>query len=200
MFQKVRAARLCGWALKRKNKRFPIICRTTISKKNHAIIKETVLAARNLLKVDGISLFPADFFSPAFNRGFQSSTNISINKDDIKTIASELDDLEQNYSDLFKSGFILDSASYLREKLIMHFTAEVNDNFKSHPCMVPWRSAVVESDGYVYPCFFLRQSYGSINEYPSIKALLTSERARIIRSNINPEQNEVCKRCVCYSN
>jgi radical SAM protein with 4Fe4S-binding SPASM domain len=59
-------------------------------------------------------------------------------------------------------------------------------------------SAVIEADGNVRPCFF-HGSLGNIHS-GSFTEILNGENGMKFRENLNMDENEICKRCVCYLN
>lgn len=150
--------------------------------------------------LDQISFLPADVTSEAFNRAepwdAPRQHQILPAEEELPELLSVIEALIRDRQGLFDSGFIAESPEKLR-KIGQYYTASYGHNpFPFKKCNAPWVSAVVEADGTVRPCFF-HPSLGNIRE-GALGEILNSPRALDFRKELDMDENEICKRCVCY--
>ena len=134
---------------------FPISARCTVQARNAAHLRATVQAARDM-GLRSLSFLAADLSSTAFNRPVEWPAERQ------STVAPELaaldGEMESLIADYPADGFILEAPQKLR-RIVAHFRAHYGLAPHIAPrCNAPWVSAVVESNGDVRPCFFLRKS------------------------------------------
>ena len=111
-------------------------------------------------------------------------------------LGSVIETLIGDYQELFDTGFIAESPDKLR-KIGRYYTASYGLNpFPYKRCNAPWVSAVVEADGTVRPCFFL-PPLGNIHER-TLESILNGPKAIEFRKTLDMDENETCKKCVCY--
>ena len=173
---------------------FRITSRTVIHKMNFRYWKEIVDTGKKL-GLDQMSFLPADVSSHAFNREILWD---STRQQDLILTAEGAEELEQIIQEIAGDKIIAESPAKLH-KIYEYYAAfhGLND-FPFKKCNAPWVSTVVEADGTVRPCFF-HEAIGSIHVEPLDK-ILNSKRAIDFRKNLNMDENDTCKKCVCYLN
>jgi Fe-coproporphyrin III synthase len=188
-------------ALRHHRRALPISARTTVQKANHAHLRETCTAAKQL-NVNGISFLAADLTSEAFNRPLGWSPNrqseVALSVDEVAVLETEIESLiTKNFEDIH-SGFIAESPEKLR-RIVTHFRAHLGlDQTKAPRCNAPWTSAVVETDGTVRPCFF-HPPIGNIHHAP-LEEVVNGDQALTFRSKLDIPNDAICERCVCSLN
>jgi MoaA/NifB/PqqE/SkfB family radical SAM enzyme len=180
---------------------FRITARTVIHKLNFRKWPSIIESAKEM-GVDQISFLPADVSSQAFNREIlwdeQRQSDIAIGRESLAELKSILDKVVDRYKTGKDAGFIAESAEKL-EKIFSYYQALHGlASFPYKKCNAPWVSAVVEADGSVKPCFF-HAPIGNIRK-DSLDAVLNGEEGMKFRRTLNMDENETCKRCVCYLN
>jgi MoaA/NifB/PqqE/SkfB family radical SAM enzyme len=108
-----------------------------------------------------------------------------------------LDCLEREYADDFDRGFIAESAIKLRQRLYQYYAALLgHGQFHPNRCNAPWVSSVIEADGTVRPCFF-QPPLGNLYQSDSLLSILNSSQSLKWRAGLDPQRDEICRRCVC---
>ncbi len=177
--------------------------RCTVQRANFQHLRATVEAARQI-GLDRISFLAADVSSEAFNRpgGWEDARaqGVALAPEDLPLLAAELAALEQAHAADFASGFIAESPLKLRRRLLQYFAA-INGQGEFYPnnCNAPWVSSVVEADGTVRPCFF-QPPLGNIYRDGGLEAILNAPDAVRFRQGLDPQRDEICRRCVCTLN
>ena len=179
----------------------PISARCTVQKANHAHLRETLRAARQL-DLNGISFLAVDITSTAFNRPLVWPTNrqaeMGLSLAEIATLENEIENLILNAATEFDPGYIAESPEKLR-RIVRHFRVQLGlERAEAPACNAPWVSAVIESDGTVRPCFFHR-SIGNLSDR-SLEEVVNGAPARTFRSNLDVAHNAICRNCVCSLN
>jgi hypothetical protein len=169
-----------------------------VQRANHALLRQTVLAAHSL-SLDSISFLAADVSSQAFNRELvwpgERQNEIALSAIEVAALQTEIDLLIHEHSDDIASRFIVESPEKLY-RIVRHFRAHLGQLPAEAPrCNAPWVSAVVEVDGTLRPCFF-HPKIGTLNA-STLDEALNSEEALSFRSTLNIRENPVCRRCVC---
>ena len=188
-------------SVRRRRPSLAITARTTVQKANHAHLRETLAAAKNL-NLNGISFLAADLTSDAFNRPLSWSANrqseIALSLDEVAVLEDEIESLiAENPADI-DSGYVAESPEKLR-RIATHFRAHLGLGRTESPrCNAPWTSAVVETDGTVRPCFF-HPPIGNIHG-SSLKEVINGHEALSFRSRLDIPNNAICQRCVCSLN
>ncbi len=175
-----------------------ITARTTVQRANYRYLRHTVLSAR-AAGFNGISFLAADLTSTAFNRPLvwpgDRQNEIALSEDEIRLLATEVDELIANFALDIDHGYIAESPDKLR-RIVTHFQAHLGQARHQSPlCNAPWVSAVIEANGQVRPCFF-HPALGSIHQ-SSLDEIINSPDARNFRSGLNVGEDPVCRRCVC---
>ncbi|MEO8943467.1 MAG: radical SAM protein [Ginsengibacter sp.] len=183
------------------NQNYPITGRTVIHRLNFRKWSAIVDSARSI-GLHQISFLPADVSSQAFNREIVWDDNrqheILLSEDDLVDLKNEIENLLKTNSNDFKKKFIAETPEKIW-KIYKYYAAFYGLNeFPFKSCNAPWVSTVVEADGNVRPCFF-HPPYGNIRT-ESLDKILNSERAVGFRKGLDTDENEICKKCVCYLN
>lgn len=183
------------------NPKFRISARTVIHRLNFGKWPAIVKAAKEI-GVDRISFLPADVSSHAFNREAlwteERQMDIAVQVDELSELRTVLDTVISIYRKDIESGFISESLEKL-DKIVNYYCAIHSlCEFPYKRCNAPWVSAVIEADGNVKPCFF-HDSIGNIHS-DSFTEILNGENGMKFRENLDMDENETCKRCVCYLN
>jgi MoaA/NifB/PqqE/SkfB family radical SAM enzyme len=178
---------------------FRISARCTVQRSNFRHLRETVDAARGL-RLNSISFLAADVDSTAFARpdGWPTEKRAAIGLD-----SAEIVDLESEIEALISrgecGGFVCESPAKLR-RIGHHFRAVLNEIPAVAPaCNAPWKSAVVEADGTVRPCFF-HGPIGNLNSGKPLDLILNGPEAVAFRGSLNVATNPICQKCVCSLN
>jgi MoaA/NifB/PqqE/SkfB family radical SAM enzyme len=178
---------------------YRITARTVIHRLNFRGLPAIVKAAMEM-GLDQISFLPADVTSEAFNRAepwdAPRQHQILPAEEELPEVQAVIEALIRDQRELFESGFIAESPEKFR-KIGRYYTASYGLNpFPYKKCNAPWVSAVVEADGTVRPCFFL-PPLGNIHER-TLDSILNGPEATRFRKTLDMDENETCKRCVCY--
>lgn len=188
-------------AIRQRRKDVPIRARSTVQKANHALLRATVSAARDL-ELKSVSFLAADVTSQAFNRELvwpaERQSQVVLTRVEIERLEEEVEALiEENAADI-ESGFIVEPAAKLRN-LVRRFREQLGEFPARAPlCNAPWVSVVMEVDGSLRPCFFHRK-VGSGLALDLDKAI-NSEQALQFRAALHVEDDPICRRCVCSLN
>ena len=178
---------------------FRISARCTVQRSNFRYLRETVDAAREL-RLNSISFLAADVDSTAFARpdGWPTEKKAAVRLDsaDIAVLESEIEALISRGE---CGGFVSESPSKLR-RISRHFRAVLNEMPAVAPaCNAPWKSAVIESDGTVRPCFF-HGAIGNLKSGKPLDQILNGPEAVAFRGSLNVATNPICQKCVCSLN
>jgi MoaA/NifB/PqqE/SkfB family radical SAM enzyme len=180
---------------------FRISGRTVIHKMNFKKWAAIIDAARELA-LDQISFLPADVSSHAFNREVLWSDirqhEVLLNKDELPALKNILEKILTAYEFDITTGFIAESPAKL-QNIYQYYAAFYGLNpYPFKKCNAPWVSAVIEADGTVKPCFF-HNAIGNIHN-GSLTNILNDEKGLRFRKELDMNNNETCRRCVCYLN
>jgi Fe-coproporphyrin III synthase len=183
------------------NPHFKISARTVIHRLNFRKWPAIIDSAKQI-RVDRISFLPADVSSHAFNRDVlwdeKRQMDVAIHVNELSEFKSVLDDVIATHKQGIDSIFISESSEKLN-KIFTYYCAIHNlCEFPYKKCNAPWVSAVIEPDGNVKPCFF-HSPIGNIRS-GSLTEILNGAKGMQFRKSLNMEENETCKRCVCYLN
>jgi MoaA/NifB/PqqE/SkfB family radical SAM enzyme len=180
---------------------YRITARTVIHQLNFNYWPAIIDTAKDI-GVNQISFLPADVSSHAFNREVAWSSGrqneILIPEDELTPLEDITNYIVKDYAVDFENHFIAESPAKLKNIVIYYKAVHGLNPFPFKKCNAPWVSAVIEADGSVRPCFF-HKAFGNIHTQ-SLSAIMNGEAAKSFRQNLNMEQNDTCKRCVCYLN
>ncbi len=188
-------------AVRRNRPDMRIAGRMTVQKANHLRLVDTVASAKQM-GMDSLSFLAADLTSEAFNRPLQWSpsrqSEVALNSEEVDGLDGEIKRLIRTREDEIQTGYIVESAAKLR-RITTHFRAHLGQAVEHSPvCNAPWRSAVIEADGSVRPCFF-HPAIGNLRD-ATLDVVLNSEKAREFRGGLDIASNPICRHCVCSLN
>jgi MoaA/NifB/PqqE/SkfB family radical SAM enzyme len=178
---------------------YRITARTVIHRLNFRQWPAIIRAAVDM-GLDQVSFLPADVTSEAFNRtepwDVPRQHQILPAEDELPEMSAMIETVIREFRELFETGFIAESPEKIR-KIGQYYTASYGLNpFPFKKCNAPWVSAVVEAEGTVRPCFFL-PALGNIRAQ-NLGDVLNGPEAIAFRQTLDIDENETCKRCVCY--
>jgi MoaA/NifB/PqqE/SkfB family radical SAM enzyme len=171
----------------------PISARSTVQRQNFNRLCDTAEAAQSM-GLNSISFLAADLTSIAFARptGWPENKqrSVALDSEDLARLDEELEALARFGS------FVLESQEKLR-RIALHFRAHLGLAEPVAPhCRAPWKSAVIEADGSVRPCFFHR-SIGNVRSILSLEQIVNGPEAEMFRDSLDIGSNPICRRCVC---
>ena len=180
---------------------FKITGRSVIHRINFLKWPEIIESAKEI-GLDQISFLPADVSSHAFNREVLWSDakqhEIVLDKEDLPELKNVIEFLLKNNKKDFETKFIAESTEKI-QKIYDYYAAFYGLNpYPYKRCNAPWVSTVIEADGTVRPCFF-HKSVGNIHDN-TLDEILNSDDAIEFRKELNIDNNDICKKCVCYLN
>jgi MoaA/NifB/PqqE/SkfB family radical SAM enzyme len=185
--------------LRELNRHFRIGGRCTVQRSNCESLLMTVSAAREL-GLDSISFLAVDVHSTAFNRpgGLKilRQSQLSVAVEQIPLLESQLEAIiAQGYC----GNFVMESAAKLR-RIAHHFRCDAGlSRYVSPTCNAPWKSAVIEADGSIRPCFF-HKTFGTLKSGQDLRTILHGPAAMEFRAALDVPTNPICRRCVCSLN
>jgi MoaA/NifB/PqqE/SkfB family radical SAM enzyme len=180
---------------------FKITGRSVIHRLNFLKWPEMIESAKEI-GLDQISFLPADVSSHAFNREVLWSDTkqheILLDKEDLPELKNVIEFLLKNNRKDFEIKFIAESMEKIR-KVYDYYAAFYGFNpYPYKKCNAPWVSTVIEADGTVRPCFF-HPSLCNIHD-KRLDEILNSDGAIDFRKDLDIDNNDICKKCVCYLN
>jgi MoaA/NifB/PqqE/SkfB family radical SAM enzyme len=123
---------------------------------------------------------------------------ILLDKEDLPELKNVVEFLLRNNRKDFETKFIAESMEKI-QKIYDYYAAFYGFNpYPYKKCNAPWVSTVIEADGTVRPCFF-HPSLGNIHN-KQLDEILNGEDAIEFRKNLDIDNNDICKKCVCYLN
>src|SRR6266702_5851466 len=119
------------------------------------------------MRLKAISFLAADLTSVAFNRELvwpvERQQDVGLTIFEIEELEREIAAVIERHANAIASGFIAESPQKLR-KIASHYRAHLGlEPHEAPACNAPWRSAVIETDGSVRPCFF-HPAFGNVND------------------------------------
>ena len=174
--------------------------RCTVQQRNYRELRAIVRTAQTL-PLDRISFLAADVSSTAFNRpagaSEEQTAEVALQVEDLPRLALELELLERECGESFRSGFIAESPPRLKQRLYQYYSALLDRaEFPINRCNAPWVSTVIEADGTVRPCFF-QPALGRLSSSVSLTSIVNSPSARRWRAGLDVGRDRICRRCVC---
>lgn len=184
--------------LKKFNPSMVVIARTIIQKSNYSDLISIIKTAKDMM-ADHISFQAADMSSFNFGRneapGQEDMGRILLDENDLDCFRRIIDNLKRNYPFYFSSGFIIDKLNNLSNICNYYKAMTGKKEFLSVHCNLPWVSAVVDADGRIQPCCFLRRNIGNIDS-ESFENIIRSPKMIKTRRDIKRTRDSVCRRCV----
>ncbi|MGH9640949.1 MAG: radical SAM/SPASM domain-containing protein [Terriglobales bacterium] len=170
--------------------------RVTVQRRNFRELSALVVLARTA-GARQISFLAADILSrEAFGRAADYVADIAMHAGDLGAFARVLDGLERDHARDFESGFIAESPLKLR-RLWQYYAATCGQGeYPPTCCNAPEFSAVVEANGRIDPCFFIRGPADATDGGGLRKALNDAPLTRL-RGEIRAGRRPECTTCVC---
>ena len=180
---------------------YRITSRTVIHRLNFRNWSALIKSAREI-GIDQVSFLPADVSSSAFNREIPWSAErqmeVAIDQTELDELRRVTDSLLVEHKHDFESRFIAESPEKINRIYTYYRAIHGLGEFPYKKCNAPWVSAVVEADGSVRPCFF-HEPLGNIHQH-SLLEVLNGRGGVQFRKDLNMDENETCRRCVCSLN
>ncbi len=178
---------------------YKITARTVIHRLNYSKWPDIIEAAKDL-ELDQISFLPADVSSHAFNREMAWDENrqqeILLSFEDLPKLKTILEKLLTVYAKEFENNFIAESRGKAWN-IYKYYAAYYGlCSFPYKKCNAPWVSTVIEADGTVRPCFF-HEPMGNIRS-EKLTIILNNRHAINFRKKLDVNEDETCRKCVCY--
>jgi MoaA/NifB/PqqE/SkfB family radical SAM enzyme len=172
--------------------------RCTVQRANHAYLRQTVQAAKEI-HLNSISFLAADVTSEAFNRpqGWspEQRSRVALNASEIEELEREVQAVITLHGEDIRRGLIVEDGEKLG-RIVQHFRVHLGQTAPAAPrCNAPWVSAVIEADGALRPCFF-HPPLGNVRD-KTLTEVLNSDVAIHFRQGLDIGRNPVCQRCVC---
>lgn len=172
--------------------------RTVLQRRNFRQVEAVVNLARSL-GVRRISFLAADVQSNAFGRDVQGSAaeddEVLLSNGETLEFRRIVEELVSSHPDWFRTGFVSQSPEGLFH-IVQYYEAMAGQgSFPRNTCNAPMVSAVIASNGDLFPCFFL-PSFGNIRN-DSLDRLLNNTQIRSVRRDVRRYTLERCKKCVC---
>jgi len=170
--------------------------RVTVQRRNYRDLSGFVSLAQRA-GAHQVSFLAADVRNPtAFGRGPDFASDIALRAEDLMPFALALDALERDYQPEFRTGFIAESPLKLR-RLWQYYAALCGQGpFPPTRCNAPEFSAVIEANGRVSPCFFIRGPAGDATAGELSEALNDTAMLEL-RADIRAGRRAECVGCVC---
>ena len=184
--------------LKKLNPSIIVIARTIIQKSNYSDLISIIKTAKDIM-ADHISFQAADMYSFNFGRNEapvqEDIRRILLDENDLSCFRKIIDNLKRNYPFYFSSRFIIDKFNNLSDICNYYKAMTGKTKFLSVRCNLPWVSAVVDADGRIQPCCFLRRDIGNI-DLEFFEKIVKSFKMIKARRDIKRARNSICGRCV----
>jgi Fe-coproporphyrin III synthase len=173
-----------------------VAVRVTVQRANFRQLPAFVKLARRS-GAQQVSFLAVDVANPhAFGRVEDFSVNLALGPEDLPVFEQILSDMDRDYVEEFRSGFIAESPRKLRH-LHQYFSAVCGrGTYPPVRCNAPEFSAVVNSKGQVSPCFFITGP-GDALWRDDLGAVLNSDSMIRLRGDIRAGARPECARCVC---
>jgi len=138
---------------------FKITARTVVQKRNFFALSD-IAATAEKLGLQQISFLPADVSTTAFNRPDllteDRQSGIAVGRNELPELKMAIQKLIKAYESK-KGRFIAEDAGKLMNIYYYYAALHGLNAFPYKKCNAPWVSAVVEADGTVRPCFFMKR-------------------------------------------
>jgi len=174
-----------------------VVVRSVVQRANCRAVGDTIEAVR-ALAVDGLSFLGADLTSSAFNRptpwDASRQSEVGLQPEDLDTYAAVIRDVETRCREALRA-FVRGGAASLW-RIHAYYAAHAGAGpFPAVTCNAPWRSAVLEPDGRIRPCFF-HSPYPNLAS-GGLEATINGPAAIAFRQALSTRTSETCRRCVC---
>lgn len=175
----------------------PVTVRVTLQRANYRQLPEFVALARRL-GARQVSFLAVDVANPhAFGRASSFGTDLALLPQDVQEFGRLLEALVREEAHLFQSGFIAENPRKL-EHIRAYFAAVAGQgSYPAVRCNAPEFSAVIDADGQVNPCFFIRGAADAHVSRPDLTGALNAPAMLEQRAHIRGGGAPECRTCVC---
>jgi hypothetical protein len=149
------------------------------------------------LGVGQISFVAVDVANPhAFGRMEEFGTDLALQSRDLPVFEQILRDMERDFADEFRSGFIAEKPHKLRN-IHQYFSAVCGVGaYPPVRCNAPEFSAVIGAQHQVNPCFFIRGP-PEARSSEDLRTALNADSMKALRERIRCGGRSECATCVC---
>jgi MoaA/NifB/PqqE/SkfB family radical SAM enzyme len=172
-----------------------IRARSTLHRLNFRELPHLIDKARGL-GLDQVSFLSADVTTGSFGRSEPggSASSLLLSAEEADAFEALVESVLVSHAADFERGFVAERGDKLR-RLPRYYQAHLGRGpFSPVRCNAPWASVVIESTGQVRPCFFL-PPVGQWGQR-TLASILGTEMVDV-RRNLDTQDNETCRRCVC---
>ncbi len=173
--------------------------RVTVQRANFRQLPAFVELARRA-GAQQVSFLAVDVANPhAFGRTDDFGADLALRREDLPALQQTLRDMERDYADDFRSGFIAESPRKLA-RIHQYFSAVCGASaYPPVRCNVPEFSAVIGATGRVSPCFFIPGPARPAEAVwrGDLEEVLNGDSMIALRDNIRAGARPECARCVC---
>ncbi len=171
--------------------------RVTLQRANFRQLRSFVLLARDL-GARQVSFLAVDVANPhAFARREGPAAELALRPAEVRELTQLIAELEREQGDDFRTRFIAESAARLRH-IARYFAAVCGaDAYPPVRCNAPEFSAVIDAQGRVSPCFFIRGPAEADLATADLSGALNGAAARELRASIRAGERAECRTCVC---
>ena len=188
-------------AVREINGNFRITGRCVLQQSNFNDFPNIIDAAK-ALGLNQISFLAADVSTSAFNRTElwedERVSEVALSPNETEKFKSIIEAVIVKYQSDFDSGFIAEKPNKIRNLALYYGGLNGKNPFPTVKCNAPWVSTVIDADGTVMPCFFLKP-YGNLKDQ-SFEEIVNSKEAIAFRKNLKVSENPTCQKCVCTLN
>ena len=145
-----------------------------------------------------VSFLAVDVANPhAFARTGSVAGGLALTAEDLPRLAQLLDQLERDYAAELRTRFVAESPRRLRH--IHEYFAAVcaAGDYPPVRCNAPEFSAVIDAQGQVNPCFFIRGDGGARLRQGRLGEVLNAPPSIELRRRIRAGEAPECRTCVC---
>ena len=170
--------------------------RVTVQQGNYRQLPAFVELARRT-GARQVSFLAVDVANPhAFGRTDEFRTNLALRSQDLPELERILSEMERDYAEDFRSGFIAESPGRLR-RIHQYFSAVCGTSaYPPVRCNAPELSAVISAERRVSPCFFI-SGPPEATWQDDLGAVLNGDSMIALRENIRSGLRPECATCVC---
>jgi MoaA/NifB/PqqE/SkfB family radical SAM enzyme len=146
-----------------------------------------------------ISFLAVDVANPhVFGRTDDFTSDLALTEEELPEFSRLLDDLEREYAEDFRRGFIAESPRKLR-RLAQYFSAvRGRGSYPPVHCNAPEYSAVIDARANVRPCFFIPGTpEATLAGAGALEPALNNPAMSALRAAIRAGERPECTTCVC---
>jgi len=174
----------------------PVSVRVTLQRANYRQLPEFIELARRL-GARQVSFVAVDVANPhAFGRLDDFGADLALHAQDLPVLERILSDLERDYDEEFRTGFIAEKPHKLR-RIHQYFAAVCGVGaYPPVRCNAPAFSAVIGAKNQVSPCFFIPGPTAAALQ-GDLETVLNHDAMTALREDIRTGSRPECATCVC---